>query len=278
VGIDDSVTHTVVVTGAAGRIGCELRTLLAGPNRVLRLLDTAPQDPLADGEHAEIVTGSYTDADLMERVLDGADGIVHLGGCAGERPWADILATNIDGTQRLLESAQSAGVRRVVIASSHHVAGNYQRADADAVEDGRHVLSAGIRPRPDTYYGVSKAAMEALGSLYADQFGMHVVAIRIGTTARPPLWGRQNLIWISYRDLAAMTEAALGDLGAPASPGFAVWWGVSRNSGSWLAHEPARSAGFVALDDASTVPSGPLSDEPARLGGTWTQLALGERL
>jgi len=183
----------------------------------------------------------------------------------------------LDGTQRLLESAHVAGVERVVIASSHHVAGNYQRADADAVEDGRPVLSAGIRPRPDTYYGVSKAAMEALGSLYADQFGMHIVAIRIGTTAKPPLRGRQNLIWISYRDLAATTEAALGDLSAPAQPGFAVWRGVSRNTGSSLAHEPASSAGFAALDDASTVPSAPLADEPARLGGTWTQLALGQR-
>jgi uronate dehydrogenase len=271
------VTHTVVITGAAGRVGRELRTLLAAPGRVLRLVDIAPQDPLADGEHAEIVTGSYTDEDLMERVLAGADGIVHLGGVAGERPWADILATNIDGTQRLLESARAAGVMRVVIASSHHVAGNYQRSDADAVEDGRPVLSAGIRPRPDTYYGVSKAAMEALGSLYADQFGMHIVAIRIGTTAKPPLRGRQNLIWISYRDLASMTEAALGDLDVPASRGFAVWWGVSRNSGSWLAHEPARSAGFVALDNASAMPSELLSDEPVRLGGTWTRLALGER-
>jgi len=84
---------------------------------------------------------------------------------------------------------------------------------------------------------------------------MHILAIRIGTTAKPPLRGGQNLIWISYRDLAAMTEAALGG----------------------LAHEPASSAGFVALDDASTVPSAPLVDEPARLGGTWTQLALGER-
>jgi uronate dehydrogenase len=271
------VTTIVVITGAAGRIGRELRTLLAAPDRVLRLLDIAEQDPLADGEQAEIVTGSYTDAALMATVLDGAVGIVHLGGIAGERPWADILSANIDGTQRLLESAHAAGVERVVIASSHHVAGNYQHADVDAIEDGRAVLSAGVRPRPDTYYGVSKAAMEALGSLFADQYDMHIVAIRIGTTAKPPLRGRQNLIWISYRDLAAMAEAALGDLTAPPEPGFAVWWGVSRNTGSWLAHEPARSAGFVALDDASTVASAPPSDEPARLGGTWATLGLGER-
>lgn len=271
------MTQVLVVTGAGGRIGRELRTLLAAPGRVLRLLDIADQEPLADGEQAEIITGSFTDSGLMARVLDGADGVVHFGGIAGERAWADILATNIDGTQRLLESAHAAGVTRVVIASSHHVAGNYQHVDVDVIEDGRAVLSAGVRPRPDTYYGVSKAAMEALGSLYADQYGMHVVAIRIGTTAKPPLRGRQNLIWISYRDLAAMTEAALGDLTALAEPGFVIWWGVSRNTGSWLAHEPARSAGFVALDDASTMPSEPVTDEPARLGGGWAELGLGER-
>jgi uronate dehydrogenase len=271
------VTQTIVITGAAGRIGRELRTLLAAPDRLLRLLDIAEQEPLADGEHAEIITGSFTDADLMATVLDGADGIAHFGGIAGERAWADILATNIDGTQRLLESAHAAGVSRVVIASSNHAVGNYQHADVDTIEDGRAVLSADVRPRPDTFYGVSKAAMEALGSLYADQYDMHIVAIRIGTTAPPPLKGRQNLIWISYRDLASMTEVALGDLSAPPEPGFAIWWGVSRNTGSWLAHEPARSAGFAAVDDASTMPSEPRDDEPDRIGGTWTRLGLGER-
>ncbi len=271
------MTGVVVITGAAGRIGRELRGLLAAPDRILRLLDIAPQEPLADGEQAEIITGSYADSELMERVLDGADGIAHFGGFAGERAWSDILTTNIDGTQKLLEAAHAAGVQRVVLASSNHAVGNYQHADVDAIEEGRAVLSAGVRPRPDTFYGVSKAAMEALGSLYADQFGMHIVAIRIGTTAKPPLRGRQNLIWISYRDLAAMTEAALGRLDAPVEPGFTIWWGVSRNTGSWLAHEPTRSAGFVPLDDASTMPSEPRADEPDRLGGTWTELGLGER-
>ena len=33
-------------------------------------------------------------------------------------------------------------------------------------------LPANISPRPDSYYGVSKAAMEALGSYFADEFGL----------------------------------------------------------------------------------------------------------
>jgi uronate dehydrogenase len=38
--------------------------------------------------------------------------------------------------------------------------------------------------RPDTFYGVSKAFGEALGSLYHDKFGLRVACIRIGS-ARP---------------------------------------------------------------------------------------------
>ncbi len=270
------MTQTIVVTGAAGRIGREFRTLLARPGRRLRLLDITAQDPPAAGEDVELVHGSFEDPSVLTRLMDGAAGVVHLGGASGERPWPEILAINIDGTQRLLAAAHAAGVPRVVLASSHHAAGFYRRGDADTIEDGRRVLSAGARPRPDTYYGVSKAAMEALGSLYADQYGMRVVAIRIGTTAKPPLRGRQHVIWISYRDLAAMTEAGLGDLDAPVDPGFAVWWGVSANDDGWLAHEPARSAGYVPLDDASDVSSSGAS-EPEPLGGPWTKLALGER-
>ncbi len=41
-------------------------------------------------------------------------------------------------------------------------------------------------PRPDTYYGVAKVTMEALGSLYADRYGMDVVCLRIGSAFPEP--------------------------------------------------------------------------------------------
>ena len=52
------------------------------------------------------------------------------------------------------------------------------------------------------YYGVSKAAIEALGSLYHSRFGMDVIVIRVGTLFESPLTlGKRGLVtWLSPDD------------------------------------------------------------------------------
>jgi len=74
--------------------------------------------------------------------------------------------------------AREAGVQRVLLASSIHAVGFHTPASVEAVEV--------PTPRPDTYYGVGKVVMEALGQLYADRFGMSVVAARLGTVEPEP--------------------------------------------------------------------------------------------
>jgi nucleoside-diphosphate-sugar epimerase len=64
-------------------------------------------------------------------------------------------------------------VGRVVFASSTHATGyTPPPPDTDISESGY--------PCPDTNYGVGKAAGEAIGSLYADRYGMGVACVRIG--------------------------------------------------------------------------------------------------
>lgn len=151
----------IVVTGAAGLVGGLLRPRLARPGRTLRLVDVAPIDDLSDGE--QFVQASVTDLDAMERVCTGADLLVHLGGHSSERPWQQILETNIQGGYVVLEAAHRTGVPRVLLGSSLHATG-YVRADEAAAEPV-------LQPCPDTYYGVGKVTLEALGSLYADRCG-----------------------------------------------------------------------------------------------------------
>jgi uronate dehydrogenase len=42
-------------------------------------------------------------------------------------------------------------------------------------------LDGSERARPDGLYGASKVYGEALGSMYADRFGLSVVCLRIGS-------------------------------------------------------------------------------------------------
>ena len=54
--------------------------------------------------------------------------------------------------------------------------------------------------RPDSLYGVSKAAGEALCRLYVDKFGLSAVAIRIGTFINEPGNTRHLSTWTSQAD------------------------------------------------------------------------------
>ncbi|EDY46211.1 NAD-dependent epimerase/dehydratase family protein [Streptomyces sp. SPB074] len=233
----------LLITGAAGGVGQLMRGRLRRPGRVLRLLDLAPQEPGAAGEDVETLTGSVTDPEVMARACEGVDALIHLGGLSRENSWESMLATNIHGTQVVLDAARRAGVTRVLLASSNHAVG-FRRVD----EAGPEGLPADSTPRPDSYYGVSKAAIEALGSLYHARFGMDVLALRIGSCFETPLpLGRRGLVtWLSPDDCARLFEACLS---AP-SPGYRLVWGVSDNTRRVYSLAEARALGYEPQDDA----------------------------
>lgn len=226
----------VLITGAAGGVGTLLRPLLARPDRILRLLDVAPLPDTGDG--AERVQASVTDLSAMTAACSEVDAILHLGGLATEHQWDDILPVNIDGTYKVFEAAHRAGVPRVVFASTNHTVGFHPR-------DG-HEAPDYLFPRPDTFYGVSKVAGEALGSLYHDRYGLDVVCLRIGGCFAKPLDTRMLENWLSPRDGAALVEAAL----STPEPGFKVVWGVSANTRRWWSLKEAEAIGYRAQDDA----------------------------
>jgi len=64
----------VLVTGAAGSIGTDLRPRLARPGRVLRLMDLVPVPDPGPGE--EVVTGSVTDRDAVAAAVVDVDAVV----------------------------------------------------------------------------------------------------------------------------------------------------------------------------------------------------------
>src|SRR4051812_42461434 len=148
----------VLVTGAAGRIGTVLRGGLPERGWAVRCLDVVPIVDTRPGE--EHVVADVADLAAVVDATEGAGAVVHLAGVVGESTWPAVSRANIEGTYCVLEAARRAGVPRVVLASSNHATGFTPRpADGPLRED------AGL-PRPDTYYGVAKVTMEALGSLY----------------------------------------------------------------------------------------------------------------
>jgi nucleoside-diphosphate-sugar epimerase len=219
----------ILMTGASGSIGQMLRNRLG--HHELRLTDLRAED----GVEALDVT----DAAAVARACRGVDAVVHLGGIAGEGPFEEVLAVNVRGTERVLSAAHDNGVPRVVLASSNHAAGLYERGDA-----GPDGLPDDVPPRPDSYYGWSKAAMETLGRLYHDRYGIHVVCLRIGSCTDRPADPRDLSVWLSPPDAARLVEASL------TATGWRLVWGVSANTRSWWSAAGGRAIGYVPRDDA----------------------------
>ncbi|WP_454778033.1 NAD-dependent epimerase/dehydratase family protein [Georgenia muralis] len=238
--MSDVGARSLVVTGAAGRIGTYLRTAdggLAARGWHLRLVDRERPEDLGDQE-------TFTPADLGEEEatdtlagpMTGATAVVHLAGVPHEDTWTAVRRANVDGTYRVLEAARRAGVRRVVLASSNHAVGFYP-ADEPARTD--------RTPRPDSYYGVSKVAAEALGSLYADRYGLEVVSLRIGLCAERPRTTFDLGIWLSPADAVRLVDAALrGPLTGPT-----IAYGISANTRAWWDLASARALGYEPRDD-----------------------------
>lgn len=241
---------TVLVTGGNGALGRVLRDALPGIGWRVRSLD------VTGAAASDALVGSITDLDTVLLAAEGVDAIVHLGGLA--RPgyeWQQYLDVNIHGTWTVLEAARLQGVARVVLASSNHAVGYVARNDVDAAAD--------VPARPDSLYGVSKAALESLGAFYADEYGLQTTSLRIGTCEPTPPNVRALSTWLSYPDFVRLVDAALTGPWA----GHSTVWGVSRNARRWWSLEAGERIGYQPQDDAEAYAAGLTGENPGNVGG-----------
>jgi len=225
---------TVLITGAAGDVGTHLRRELAGKYRI-RASDLRGLKERFKGQQ-------FMRADIAEfkdtlRITRGVDAVVHLGGHSVEGPWEGILSANIIGCYNVFEAARRNGVKRILFPTSNHATGFYRR---DQTIDHR------VYPRPDSRYGVSKVFGEALGSLYADKYGMEVFCMRLGNVNPAPIDKRRLSIWISPRDLAQLVTIGIEH----PEVRFEIVYGVSGNARSWYDNSNAARLGYRPQDDA----------------------------
>lgn len=227
----------LLLTGAAGGLGRELRPRLKAYCDVLRLSDIHELQPPQAATGEEIELCPLQDADAVMKLVEGVEAIVHLGGVSTEQPWAPILAGNIMGVVNLYEAARRHAVKRIVFASSNHVMGFYRQDE---------VVDAKSPPRPDGFYGLSKAFGEDVAQLYWDRWGVETVSIRIGSSFPVPRDRRMLATWLSYDDLERLVMAALT---APVVR-HTIIYGTSDNQTSWYDNTLARHIGFRPQDSS----------------------------
>lgn len=225
----------LLITGAAGRIGRTLSEAYEGHFPLLRLFDRVAIK--TSHPNTQSIAGELSDSAALDAAMKDIDCVIHLAAVPEERPFEELVAPNIMGAYQLFEAARRAGVSRIIYASSIQAVGFHRLATG---------VSQGSRIRPSGYYGVTKAFGEALGSLYADKFGISVACLRIASFEPEPEDQRQLATWLSPSDCVKLFRACI-----EADPfSFAIAYGVSANTRTVVKDTPPAAINFQPSNDA----------------------------
>lgn len=256
----------ILITGAAGRLGTELRKGLAPLAKVIRLAARKPFDDLAPNEEQAVFDLSDMEATIA--ATRDCDAIVHFGGAPNECAWETILDSNIRGSYHIYEGARRHGAKRVIYASSVHAIGYHEIESHIAVD---------APVRPDSLYGVSKNFVESLSRLYWDKFGIESVCLRIFSSFPEPADRRMLWSFLSFADCVRLVEASLT---AP-RVGHTISFGISDNKVKAVDNSGARHLGYIPQDssepfraavEAKTLAGDPKSAKVKYLGGWFCEL------
>lgn len=226
----------LLLTGAAGNLGKQLRGKLAEWADIVRVSDIVPITDTA--AHEESMQVDLADRAAVHALLEGVDALVHLGGVSVEAPFDDILQANILGLYNVYSAAQKQGVKRIVYASSNHAVGFHPVTE---------VLDVDAPHRPDGMYGISKCFGEDLSRYYFDRFGLETVCLRIGSSFEQPKNPRMMVTYLSYRDFVELVRCSL----FTNRVGHAIIYGVSDNPTLWVDNTKAAFLGFRPQDSSA---------------------------
>lgn len=181
--------------------------------------------------------------------------VIHLAGDPRvDASWDSVFPNNIGGTKNVYEAARLAGVKRIVFASSNHATGAYEGFPPSLHTKQNPTLITTHDPfRPDGFYGVSKAAGEAIARMYYELYGLESICLRIGSVTKdddPSLNPRFESTWLSHKDLAQLARKSL-----TADVKFGIYYGVSNNKKRfWDISNAEVELGYQPEDDASKKP------------------------
>lgn len=232
----DRPSKPVLLTGASGALGTVLAQALSVRGWQLRLTDRlAFPASLPDG--AAFTLADLEDEAAIHRLAEGCGTILHFGGISMEEPFDAVIGPNIRGVYHVYEAARQVGAR-VIFASSHHVAGFYERGVT---------VMADSPMRPDGYYALSKTYGEMMARLYWDKHGVESVLVRIGVSRPQPTEDRMLTTWLSHPDLVRLVERCV----LAEAVGCIPIWGVSNNRRmTWWQGDARALIGWQPQDSA----------------------------
>ena len=166
----------IIVTGGAGLLGSHVVREMAEHAQITTLDIKEPEAKSQGGQ--DHITLSITNYEEIKKALTGHDAVIHLAAIPNPRE-ADAKTTfdnNVEGAWTVLQAAEDAGIKRVVVASSDSVFGlSYNPPDWPPQflpVDETHPT------RPTEVYSLSKKITETISESFAARGKLEVLAIR----------------------------------------------------------------------------------------------------
>lgn len=168
---------TTLVTGGAGFIGSHLVNALDAAGGAIAVLDnfsSGSRSNLAGvSKNVRIIEGDILDIDRLAAEIGPIDRIIHLAALiSGYDSLNDpdgYVRTNITGTQRVIDFAAKAKVKRIVFASSSTIYG----------DRGGEPIREQSPPAPLSVYALTKLAGEHLLHLFQPIYGYSHCSLRL---------------------------------------------------------------------------------------------------
>ena len=187
----------VALTGATGYTGGRLlEALAARGDRVSAL--ARPSSPRPAAPSVRWVEGDLSDRRALQDLVQGVEAVLHVAAVyrTAGHPDAYYRDVNVGGTERLLEEAARAGVKRFVHTSTVGVHGDVRQPPAD--EDAPFA--------PGDVYQATKAEAEVLARDRGRALGVEVAVVRPGAIYGP---GETRLLKV-FRAIARGRYAIVG--------------------------------------------------------------------
>lgn len=166
----------ILLTGSSGWLGQSLAPRLSREGHDVVGLDITP------GRFTSIV-GSVADRETVEHAMKGVQAVMHAGALHKpdivRYPAEAFVATNIQGTQNLLEAAVAAKVEGFVFTSTTSLMISKEIRAGKAGGAKKAVwMTEEIAPEPRNIYGITKFAAEQLCRMAYQDHGLPCVVLR----------------------------------------------------------------------------------------------------
>jgi len=237
----------ILITGVYGLIGNILYSQLSKKPDEYDVYGLArrrvPSERLHEDRLFEIPNEKFHLVDItsfsdVQNALSGIDTVVHLAADSSGKSWESVLNNNIIGTYNIFEASRLAKVKRIIYASTIQVIFGYQsdepykslfnNPNADLSPARIPSIAYDQPTRPLNFYASSKIWGEAMAHVYAQNYGMSFICLRIGSVLPDdkPLNRFSSSIWCSHRDIIQLLELCIN---APEEIKFDVFFGLSDN-------------------------------------------------